>query len=163
MNEITKNYLKFRSSYFIDQFEYYFVPACFSIGLCGNGIGSLCFLSKRRLRKRTPLFVLACIGMCDTIFLSTQLQRWFAQNFGASVYLNTNSICKLYFMLMRSSVIISITLLYCMITSRCISIFSGSFRLSFYTNTGQIFSHLCVALSVAFCLSLSWHPLWTSG
>jgi len=163
MDEIQKNYMMLKTALFIDEFEYFFLPACLSLGLCGNFFSSMCLLAKRHIRKRVPLFVLACIGISDSIFLLTQMQRWLAQNYGASTYIYTNSLCKLYFMLSRSSLIISVSLLFSLITARLISLFKGGFRLSPYSNTGQIFSHLCVALCVAFCLSLSWHPLWTSG
>ena len=163
MKIIQETYRKFHFALFVDKFEFYFLPTCFVLGLCGNLLSSMCLLSKRHMRKRTSLFILACIGISDSIFLLTQLQRWLAQNYGSSIYINTNSLCKLYYMLSRSSIIISVSLLLCLILIRFISIFKGPVYLSFYSNTGQIFSHLCVALSVAFCLSLSWHPLWTSG
>ena len=163
MNEIRNTYTKLNFAIFIDTFEYYFLPSCIIVGLLGNLLSSTCLLSKRHLRKRTPLFVLGCIGISDSIFLLTQLQRWLAQNYDSSTFLNTNCFCRLYFFLSRTTLIISISLLLCLILMRLISLFKGPVYLSFYSNTGQIFSHLCVALCVSFCLSLSWHPLWTSG
>ena len=147
----------------IDEFESYFMPACFLIGLFGNTIGSLCLFSKRRLRKRVSLFALASLGVSDSIFLFTQLERWLAQNIDLSAYIDSNLQCQLYFMLTRSSIMISASLLFCMITARFIAFYKGKFQLSLYTNIGQIFSHLCVALSVIFCLSISWHAGITGG
>ena len=148
---------------FIDLLEFYLIPICFLLGVCGNLLGSFCLFAKKKMRKRTPLFVLSCVGIFDSVFLCAQLQRWLATNYGSDIYLNTSSLCKLYFMLMRSSMIISVSLVFCLISARFIRFFKGSFRLSTYSNTGQMCSHLCVAYIFALGLSLSWHPLWTSG
>ena len=148
---------------YIGIFTYYLVPVCFLIGLLANLTGSICILAKYKMRKRTPLFIIAIIGLSDIFTLGTQLQRWLAVNFDQYIFLNSSGICKLYFMIFRSSSLISISLLFCLIMTRFIRFYFGLYHLSTYSNLGQICSKLCVVYIFALGLSLSWNPLWSSG
>ncbi|CAF0957974.1 unnamed protein product [Brachionus calyciflorus] len=147
----------------INLFEFYTIPTCFVIGLIGNTFGSICLLSNRRLRERTPLFLLAIIGIFDTILLTSQLQRWMATFFNEKIFLVTHSLCKVYFMILRSSILISSALTSILILIRFVGLFFGHYKLSTYSNLGQMSSRLCVAYIISISISLTWHELWTSG
>ncbi len=153
----------FNAIRFANRLEFFLIPACFVLGVISNLTGSLAILSSYQMRKRTPLFIIACIGIVDSLFLLTQAQRWFAINFSNKHYLSNHSMCKLYFTLTRSSLLITVSLLFCMLLSRFVRIFYGLFRLSVYSNMGQLLSKLSVAYVFALGLALSWHELWTSG
>lgn len=148
----------------IDQLDYYLVPTCFILGLLGNLIGSMCLFNSKHMRKRTPLFVLASIGLADSLLLVSQMQRWLATYYHAqNTFLLSHSMCKFYFMFLRCSLLFSASLTFVLVITRFISIYLGTFRLSTYSNLGQTFSRLCVGYLFALALSLSWHELWTSG
>jgi hypothetical protein len=91
----------------INSLELYFVPICFMLGFIGNMISSVCILGTNKMRKRTPFFIMATIGITDTILLFSQMQRWFAIQFDAHFFLVNNSLCKFYLLLVRSSVLIT--------------------------------------------------------
>ena len=147
----------------IDKIEYYFIPICFSFGFTGNLIGSLCLFRTHELRKRTPLFILGSIGLSDSIFLLSQLQRWYALSIDSQLYIVNNASCKFYLMLLRFSLLLSSSLLLALIIIRTIRFYIGRYCLSTYSNIGQMFSKLCVAYIFALSISLSWHELWSSG
>ena len=147
----------------IDWLEFYFIPICFVVGFAGNILGSFCLLYTRKLRKRTPFFILAAIGFSDTVFLVSQLQRWLALNFDAQFFLVNNGLCKFYLLLLRFSLIFSASLLFVLVLTRVIRFYMGSYRLSTYSNLGQMCSRLCVGYLFALSISSSWHELWSSG
>ncbi|RNA29696.1 thyrotropin-releasing hormone receptor-like [Brachionus plicatilis] len=144
-------------------FEYYLIPVCFVVGFVGNTFGSICILSNQKFRQRTPLFIQASIGLSDTFLLISQIQRWLAVFSDQRVFLINNSLCKVYFMILRSSILISSVLTFFLPLIRFISLYLGNFRLSTYSNLGQICSRLSVAYILSISFSLSWHELWTSG
>lgn len=147
----------------INILEYYMIPVCFVIGLVGNLTGSLCILNESRMRRQTPLFILAIVGLSDTILVVSQTQRWLGKFYESRVFLTTNVMCKFYFMMVRFSVLLSASLLFTLVMIRLISLYCGTYRLSIYSNVGQIFSRLSVIYILALCLSISWHELWFSG
>jgi len=161
--DVVLNYVMFNAIRMANRLEFFLIPVCVVFGLISNLTGSIAIFSSYQMRKRTPLFIVACIGMVDSLFLLTQAQRWFAVNFSNKYYLNNHSMCKLYFTLIRSSLLITVSLLFCMLFARFIRIFYGLFRLSVYSNLGQLLSKLSVAYVFALGLALSWHELWTSG
>jgi hypothetical protein len=57
----------------------------------------------------------------------------------------------------------SCSLTFLLILLRFVSLYLGTYRLSTYSNLGQMLSKLSVACVLAFSLSLSWHSLWQSG
>lgn len=148
---------------FKNMLEYYLIPICFFIGFIGNSLGSICILSNKKSRERTPLFIQAFIGLSDNFLLISQLQRWLAVFFDQKFFLISNSLCKVYFMILRTSILISSVLTFFLPLIRFISLYLGHFRLSTYSNLGQILSRLSVAYVLSIGLSLSWHELWTSG
>lgn len=148
---------------FKDIIEYYCIPICFSIGFIGNSLGTICILSNKKSRERTPLFIQAFIGLSDNFLLISQLQRWLAVFFDQKFFLINNSLCKIYFTILRTSILISSVLTFFLPLIRFISLYLGHFRLSTYSNLGQILSRLSVAYVLSISLSLSWHELWTSG
>lgn len=148
---------------FKNNFEYYLIPVFFIIGIIGNTFGSLCILSRRKTRERTPLFIQASIGLSDNFLLVSQMQRWLAIFFDHKAFLINNSLCKVYFMILRSSILISAVLTFYLPMIRFISLYMGRFRLSTYSNLGQMCSRLSVVYILSISLSLSWHDLWTSG
>ena len=148
--------------HFVDVFEYFTIPTCFLLGLLGNTIGSICLLRKRKIRRHTSLFILSIIGLIDNIFLTTQLQRWLATNNENETFVNNHTFCKFYLMFTRFSVLLSISLLMCLIIRAYFEAYM-KFRLSIFNNLGQIVSNLSIVYMFALTLSISWHELWTSG
>lgn len=117
--------------------EFYLVPMLFALGLIGNLIGSSCIFSNRTVRRKTPLFILAACGLSDQALLGSQLQVWLGKFISAKKFLITNSLCKIYFMLARLSVIVSASLVFVLLFSRVVSLWSGTYRLSVYSNLGN--------------------------
>lgn len=150
-------------SLIINKLELYFVPLCFTLGLIGNLLGTITILSAAKLRKRTVYFILAIIGLADTSLLCSQMQRWLASHYDQQFYLINNSLCKCYLMLVRSSILISSTLVLSLTTSSVIRLYLGAVRLSTHSKLGQLLSKLCVLISISLSMSVSWHELWTSG
>jgi hypothetical protein len=146
----------------IDTLEIYLIPTFLTLGIIGNFFGSLCLLSNRSLRKSTILFILAIIGIVDNLFLVTQLQRWIALCFNKD-FIQTDLLCKMYFFLIRFSILTSSALLMSLIIIRFIKLYLGTYRLSLYSNIGQIFSKLCIVIIIALTTSTNWHQVWTSG
>lgn len=122
-----------------EQVEFYFIPACFILGLVGNLVGAACIFSYRSFRRKTPLFILASCGLSDSALLGAVMQQWLAKFVSAETYLVTNSLCKFYFMLTRLSVIISASLVFVLLLSRVVSVCSGTYRLSVYSNLGYYY------------------------
>ena len=89
----------------IENIEYYTIPACFIFGLISNLTGSLCLLFKSKLRQQSSLFMLSIIGLIDCLFLLTQLQRWLAIYFNDQIFINNHTFCKLYFWLIKFSML----------------------------------------------------------
>jgi hypothetical protein len=156
------NLLVLKFVQFVDSFEYFTIPICFLLGLLGNTTGSVCLLTKRKTSKHTSLFILAIIGLVDNIFLLTQLQRWLATNNENEKFVNNHIFCKFYLMFTRFSVLLSISLLMCLIIRAYFEAYM-KFRLSKFNSFGQIVSNLSIIYMFALTLSISWHELWTSG
>ncbi len=144
-------------------FEKYFLPICFTIGFTGNTLGIIAILSASKLRKRNIYFIIAIIGIFDNILLSSQLQRWLSIYVDAHYFLIDHSLCKVYLLLIRFSVLISSLLILILTLTTVIKQYLGAYRLSIQFELGQIFSKLSILISISLSLSLSWHELWTSG
>jgi hypothetical protein len=144
-------------------FEKYFLPICFTIGFIGNTLGIVAILSASKLRKRNIYFIIAIIGISDNILLSSQLQRWLSIYIDAHYFLIDHSLCKVYLLLIRFSVLISSLLILILTLTTVIKQYLGAYRLSIQFELGQIFSKLSILISISLSLSLSWHELWTSG
>lgn len=147
----------------IDKLEQYFVPTCFGIGLLGNFFGILTILTAKKLRKHTVFFILAIIGITDTILICSQMQRWLAIYYDHFLFIINNSLCKFYLMLVRSSVLISSSLVLTLTISSVIRLYLGAYRLSTTSKLGQLLSKLSILISILLSMSVSWHELWTSG
>lgn len=147
----------------INNMETFLIPLTFLLGFFGNLISSMCILTTSKMRKRTPFFILATIGITDTILLFSQLQRWLAIHFDQQFYLVNHSLCKFYLLLVRSSVLLTSGLILSLTVSSVVRLYLGSFKLSTNSKLGQMLSRLCVGYVIALGLSFSWHELWTSG
>jgi hypothetical protein len=133
----------------INNLEIYFVPICFGLGFVGNLTGSCCILFTNNMRKRTPFFILSTIGFVDNIFLISQLQRWFAIHFNQNLYLVNHSLCKFYLLLIRSSVLITSSLILALTMASVVRLYLGSVCLSTNTKGGQLLSKLSVSYIIA--------------
>lgn len=158
----------------VELIEFYLIPSCFALGLVGNLAGSACILSSRSMRRKTPLFILACCALFDLALLTSHLQRWLAKFFAIdgdgggggdadSIFLATNALCKFHFLLTRLSVLVSASLVFVLLVTRVVALCLGTYRLSVYSNVGQALSRLVVVYVFAISLAFSWHELWTSG
>ncbi len=148
----------------LDKIEYNLIPLCIIFGLMGNLCGSMCILTNKKMRRRTPLFILSCIGLSDSVLLLTQFQRWLSQHFNTLSFLIVSHIsCKFYFTLFHLAMLLSCSLTFVLIFLRFVSLFMGKYRLSAYSNMGQMLTKLSFAYIFTLSLSICWHNLWKSG
>lgn len=145
----------------LDRIEYYSVPFCFLLGMSGNLLGSACILANRRMRKRTPLFILAAMGITDSIMLVAQMQRWFSLNLYNFLAVSYTA-CKFHFSFVHFSLLASCSLTCILLTLRFVSLYMGTYRLSSYSNLGQALSKLSVAYTLALVSCLSSQDLFKS-
>ena len=145
----------------LNKLEYYATPFLVVFGIVGNLLGSICIFSNHKMSKRTPLFMLATIGISDSVMLILQLERWFAIHY-ENFLIVSSSACKFYFTLLHLSILVSSSLTFLLVLLRFVSLFMGNYHLSTYSNIGQMLSKLSVAYVLALSLSLSWHHLWSS-
>jgi heme/copper-type cytochrome/quinol oxidase subunit 3 len=89
----------------LNRLEFVTIPTFFLIGLVGNTLGAACLLSRRSMRKRTPLFILAVIGITDSVMLASQMMRWIAL-FYENFLIESATACKFYFMFFQLGVLV---------------------------------------------------------
>ena len=143
--------------------DLYAVPVCFALGTVANMLGALSLMTKLKMSRKAFFFILAWMGLADSLLLVSQLQRWLSDHYAASTFLLNHTSCKLYLIASRLSVLLSCSLMLLFAARIFIRVKYGAPKLSIFSTCGQLVSRIAVFYIFVVSLALSWHELWTSG
>jgi hypothetical protein len=119
-------------------------------------------MGNTRTRRNTIYFLLSLIGIFDILLLLAQVQRWLAIHIDP-VYINTVTFCKVYYLLLRVSLMSASSLFLAILVIQFIKYNNGRHQLDIRTNLGQMCSRLCAIYITTMTVSASGFSVWTAG